>query len=94
MNKADSKNWIIYGSYGYTGRLIAEKAKSYHKNIILSGRNEEKLKEQSNELGLPFDSSSSICFESDKSAALNGRPSSFDCSFSFSSFLPERIIFL
>jgi short subunit dehydrogenase-like uncharacterized protein len=54
MNMADSKNWIIYGSYGYTGCLIAEKARSYHTNIILSGRNEEKLKEQSNELGLPY----------------------------------------
>jgi len=53
MENTDSdKKWIIYGSYGYTGRLIAEKAADYHSNVILSGRNEEKLKKQSEELGL------------------------------------------
>lgn len=54
MNKPDSKTWIIYGSYGYTGRLIAEKAVNSHTNVILSGRNEEKLKKQSEKLGLPY----------------------------------------
>ena len=49
------KKWIIYGSYGYTGRLIAEKAADYHSNVILSGRNEEKLKKQSEQLGLPYE---------------------------------------
>ena len=48
------KKWVIYGSYGYTGWLIAEKVKDYHSNVILSGRNEEKLKKQSDELGLPY----------------------------------------
>lgn len=56
MNKTDSKAWVIYGSYGYTGRLIAEKAADYHTNVILSGRNEEKLKKQSEKLGLPYHS--------------------------------------
>lgn len=46
---------VIYGSYGYTGKLIAEKAALLHPNIILSGRNEEKLKQQSDELGLPYE---------------------------------------
>jgi short subunit dehydrogenase-like uncharacterized protein len=54
MNKSGSTSWIIYGSYGYTGRLIAEKASEYHSDIILSGRNEEKLREQSESLNLPF----------------------------------------
>ena len=54
MNKSGSTSWIIYGSYGYTGRLIAEKGSEYHSDIILSGRNEEKLREQSESLNLPF----------------------------------------
>ena len=54
MKLHDLKRWIIYGSYGYTGRLIAEKVKDYHSNVILSGRNEENLKKQSEELELPF----------------------------------------
>ena len=45
---------VIYSSYGYTGRLIAEKAAAYHSDIVLSGRNEEKLKNQSDDLGLPY----------------------------------------
>lgn len=46
---------VIYGSYGYTGKLIAEKEASLHLNVILSGRNEEKLKKQSDALGLPYE---------------------------------------
>ncbi|CAN5397497.1 saccharopine dehydrogenase NADP-binding domain-containing protein [soil metagenome] len=48
----DLKKWVIYGSYGYTGRLIAELAAGINKNIVLSGRNEEKLKKQAEELGV------------------------------------------
>lgn len=44
------KKWVIYGSYGYTGRLIAEKAVNVNQNIVLSGRNEKKLKQQADEL--------------------------------------------
>lgn len=50
----DANKWIIYGSYGYTGRLIAEKAAGLNKEVILSGRNQDKLKQQSEELGLPY----------------------------------------
>lgn len=53
VNRGNSK-WIIYGSYGYTGKLIAEIAVGLQSNVILSGRNEEKLKKQSDELGLPY----------------------------------------
>lgn len=49
-----SDRWVIYGSYGYTGRLIAEKAAEFNPDSILSGRNQEKLKRQSEELDLPF----------------------------------------
>lgn len=47
------KKWIIYGSYGYTGNLIAElAASSVEHQVILSGRNEEKLREQSRRLDM------------------------------------------
>ncbi len=47
------KKWVIYGSYGYTGNLIAELAASLEENnVILSGRNKEKLREQSERLEL------------------------------------------
>jgi short subunit dehydrogenase-like uncharacterized protein len=55
MNQEKSTNkWVIYGSYGYTGRLIAELAAGINPNIVLSGRNEEKLKKQAGELGVKY----------------------------------------
>ena len=45
---------IIYGSYGYTGRLIAEECKKHKLSILLSGRNEDKLVKQSQETGYPY----------------------------------------
>ncbi|MFZ1808440.1 MAG: saccharopine dehydrogenase NADP-binding domain-containing protein [Cyclobacteriaceae bacterium] len=45
---------VIYGSYGYTGRLIVEKCKAQHLNIILAGRSEAKLKAQSSVTGYPY----------------------------------------
>ncbi|MGF1670042.1 MAG: saccharopine dehydrogenase family protein [Balneolaceae bacterium] len=45
------KRWIIYGSYGYTGSLIAEKLVDSDYEIILSGRNSVKLQHQSEQLG-------------------------------------------
>jgi short subunit dehydrogenase-like uncharacterized protein len=46
---------IIYGSYGYTGRLIAEACKSKALKVLLSGRNKAKLERQSEETGFPFE---------------------------------------
>ena len=45
---------IIYGSYGYTGKLIVEESLSKNLSILLAGRNEQKLKEQSEKTGYPF----------------------------------------
>lgn len=45
---------IIYGSYGFTGELIVEESLSKNLSILLSGRNEEKLKSQSSETGYPY----------------------------------------
>lgn len=45
---------VIYGSYGYTGNLIAELSTDLNVNVILSGRNQEKLEEQSERLSIPY----------------------------------------
>ncbi len=45
---------IIYGSYGYTGQLIAEECKAKSIDVILSGRNEEQLRKQSSATGFTF----------------------------------------
>lgn len=51
MNK---KNFLIYGSYGYTGRLIANLACQQGLKPVLGGRNNEKLVEQSKLLNLDY----------------------------------------
>lgn len=51
---AGTKKIVIYGSYGYTGRLISELASKSSYNVLLSGRNRDKLEHQSEKLGLPF----------------------------------------
>ncbi len=37
------KNWMLYGAYGYTGKLILEEAIKNDLNPVLAGRNSEKL---------------------------------------------------
>lgn len=51
---AKKKRLLLYGSYGFTGNLIAEAASGSGFNIILSGRDKEKLKAQSERLSLPY----------------------------------------
>jgi short subunit dehydrogenase-like uncharacterized protein len=46
---------IIYGSYGYTGKLVAKECKSKNLTAILAGRNREALEKQSKEVGYPFE---------------------------------------
>ena len=46
---------VVYGSYGYTGRLIVKECISRGLNLILSGRNAQRLKQQSEETGFPFE---------------------------------------
>lgn len=50
-----SQTIILYGSYGYTGSLIASECKSQKQHVILAGRNEKALAKQSEELGFPFE---------------------------------------
>lgn len=46
------KNFLIYGSYGYTGQLIVERALKQGLRPILGGRNEKKLRAQADQTQL------------------------------------------
>lgn len=46
---------ILYGSYGYTGKIIAQECKAKNLAVILAGRNRESLQKQSEETGYPFE---------------------------------------
>jgi short subunit dehydrogenase-like uncharacterized protein len=45
---------LLYGSNGYTGKLIARYAKDYQLHPILSGRNEKEISTLATELNLPY----------------------------------------
>lgn len=49
------KSLVIYGSYGYTGKLIAAVCKQKGLPVTLAGRNPEALAAQSSESGYPFE---------------------------------------
>jgi short subunit dehydrogenase-like uncharacterized protein len=48
------KNFLVYGSYGYTGRLIVERAVHEGMHPVLAGRNENKLREQAGKFNLDY----------------------------------------
>ena len=48
------KTFLLYGSYGYTGRLIAEQAIREGLRPVLAGRNPGRLRVQAERLGLPY----------------------------------------
>jgi short subunit dehydrogenase-like uncharacterized protein len=48
------KTFLIYGSYGYTGKLIVEHAVKQGLHPILAGRSEAKLRAQADEFGLEY----------------------------------------
>lgn len=43
---------LVYGSYGYTGRLVAKEAVARGGSPVLAGRDREQVREQADELGL------------------------------------------
>lgn len=45
---------VVYGSYGYTGDLIARFANEGEVDVVLSGRNVERLREQAERYGFGF----------------------------------------
>lgn len=50
----EKNNFLIYGSYGYTGNLIAEYAIEQGLTPVLGGRNKEKLSAQAKRLNLDY----------------------------------------
>jgi saccharopine dehydrogenase (NAD+, L-lysine-forming) len=46
--------WMVYGSYGYTGRLVAALARSRGHEPLLAGRDPDRLTAQAGELGLRY----------------------------------------
>lgn len=59
-------DFLLYGSYGYTGRLIAERARELGLTPLLAGRDAGQLGAQAAELGLPH-----RAFALDDAAALD-----------------------
>ncbi|MGM0704900.1 MAG: saccharopine dehydrogenase family protein [Bacteroidota bacterium] len=45
MDTSDMATWLLYGAYGYTGRLIGEEAQRRGLRIIAAGRDAEQLAE-------------------------------------------------
>src|SRR5687768_4974167 len=50
-----NKGWLIYGANGYTGRLIAERAKQLGLQPVLGGRGREAVTALAKELGFEHD---------------------------------------
>ncbi|WP_425392193.1 saccharopine dehydrogenase family protein [Ekhidna sp.] len=48
-------NLLIYGAYGYTGRLIVEECLKHDIKPIIAGRNPEKAMTYANKMGLEYD---------------------------------------
>ena len=48
------KNFLIYGSYGYTGKLIVDHALKEGLRPLLAGRDEKKLRLQAEQSGLEY----------------------------------------
>jgi short subunit dehydrogenase-like uncharacterized protein len=46
---------VVYGSYGYTGKLIVDECRAKNLNVIPAGRNEEQLKKQSTTSGYSYE---------------------------------------
>jgi short subunit dehydrogenase-like uncharacterized protein len=46
---------VVYGSYGYTGKLIVDLCKTKGLTVVLAGRNEQSLKQQSEKSGYPYE---------------------------------------
>ena len=49
-----NKSWLLYGAYGYTGRLIAQQAKNRGHDPIIAGRSAEKLVSLAEKLDLDY----------------------------------------
>ncbi|MFC6824448.1 saccharopine dehydrogenase family protein [Halopelagius fulvigenes] len=67
-------SFLLYGAYGYTGRLVAEAAVERGFEPILAGRDPERVESVASEFGLPhrtFDVREASAFVDDVDAVLN-----------------------
>ncbi len=60
------KKFLVYGSYGYTGKLIVKQAVKEGLQPILAGRDEKQLREQASKYGLEY-----RAFDLSNTSALN-----------------------
>jgi short subunit dehydrogenase-like uncharacterized protein len=58
-------NWMLYGAYGYTGKLITAEAVKRGHQPLLAGRNEAKLKTLADQYNLPY-----VAFDLDNPAEI------------------------
>lgn len=76
-------NILIYGAYGYTGKLIVDLAEKKGYRPVIAGRNEEKIKALANQYQLPYH-----CFDYDDQnawdQALAGKKLLVNCAGPFS----------
>jgi len=52
--QSGQKPLLIYGAYGYTGRLVVERAYNLGLNVILAGRDTDRLAKMSEQVKMPF----------------------------------------
>jgi short subunit dehydrogenase-like uncharacterized protein len=53
-NLATIGKWMIYGAYGYTGKLVVEEAVKRGHLPVIAGQNEEKVLDLAEQYNLPF----------------------------------------
>jgi short subunit dehydrogenase-like uncharacterized protein len=54
VDGANLKNFLVYGSYGYTGNLIVEQAAREGMRPLLAGRDKDQLQAQAQKFGLEY----------------------------------------
>ena len=54
IKQLDRQDWIIYGAYGYAGKLVLEEALAQGRRPIIAGRTEAKLKPIAEKQGLMY----------------------------------------
>ncbi len=62
----EKRDFLLYGCYGYTGRLIAESAAQAGLRPLLAGRNAERTKAVAEQTGFPY-----LAFDLDERKALD-----------------------
>lgn len=84
MTDLPDRKWLIYGAYGYSGKLIARAARDQGMRPLLAGRNESKLAPLGEALGL-----NTVCLDLNDSERLRNVVSGVDlvlhCAGPFSS---------